>query len=278
LTVGAGLAIAGGVSAAGGITSAVIGSNAAKTAAQEQEAGESNAINEENQIIGLQEQNQAPYLSLGQTGISNLMAALQNGTYGPGSNPNFTAPTLQDLQNYPGFQFSVQQGEKNIGEAQAASGGAFTGGTIKAEDQYATNLGTTTYGNEFNQALSTYEANLGKQAQEFQQLITPVQIGEGSAASLNSSIGGTGANISQLLASLGATQAAGTVGSANAISSGISGATSNISSLLLLGQLLNGQGGGTGVTTGQPASTTTSSLSDPTPYDNYLAAAGIGPD
>ena len=45
-----GLAIAGGLAAAGGITSAVIGSNAATTAAGEQTQAEGNALALQNQI------------------------------------------------------------------------------------------------------------------------------------------------------------------------------------------------------------------------------------
>lgn len=238
LTIGAGTAIAGGLSAAGGLASAVIGSSAAKTAAKEQEEATQQAIAEQQREFNIEQGNSAPFVQAGQQSIAQIMKGLQDGTFGPGSIPNFKPPTLADAQQTPGYQFTQQQGNKGILEGAAATGGAISGGTLKSLDQYNTNLANTTYSNIYNQALSTYGANLTNQAQQFGQLVAPAQIGSGSTAAINATGSQTSSSIAGLLQALGTSQAAGTVGSANAISSGLTGATNSLSQSLTLPYLL----------------------------------------
>jgi hypothetical protein len=226
------LAIGGIASVVGGVSSAVIGSNAATTAAGEQEQATEQGIAEQQREFNIEQQNAAPFVQAGQTSISDIMAGIQNGTFGPGSTPAFTAPTLAQAQQTPGYAFTQQQGDKGILEGAAAAGGAVSGGALKSLDQYNTNLANTTYSTIYNQALSTYGANLTNQAQQFSQLATPAQIGSGSTAAVNATGAQTSNSIANLLQSLGTSQAAGTVGSANAITSGITGATNNANSTL----------------------------------------------
>lgn len=246
-SVAVGLGIAGLASAGAGIASAVVGSNAATTAAGEQEQSAQNALNFQQQVFGQEQANEAPYLGAGDQSISTLMADIGNGTYGPGSIPSFSAPTLAQAQQYPGYQFTQQQGDKGILEGAGAAGGAISGGTLKSLDQYNTNLANTTYGTIYNQALSTYGANLEAQGQQYSQLLAPAQLGASAATSANTAENATAQNVGSLMTQLGNAQAAGTVGSANAISSGLTGATNSISQTALLNAIMNGSyGGGTG--------------------------------
>ncbi len=270
-----GLGIMGLLGAAGSIGSAVLGSNAATTAAGEQTTAEQNALNFQEQMFGTQQQNMAPYLSAGSSSLSQLMAGLQSGKFG--SLPNapqytggaFTAPTLAQAQQTPGYQFTAQQGSKGILEGAGAAGGAISGGTLKALDSYNTNLANTTYGNTFNQALQTYNAGLqgyqaqlqgynalmGQQQQEYNQTLGPAQLGENAAASINNTGTMAAQNVGNLMAGIGNAQAAGTVGSTNAITSGITGATSSLSQAALLQMLLSGGGGNLGQNTPGGAAT-----------------------
>lgn len=230
--------IAAGLGAAGSLGSSLIASNAAGKAATEQEQATEQGIAEQQREFNIEQQNSAPFVQAGQQSIAQIMAGLQNGTFGPGSIPNFTPPTLAQAQQTPGYQFTQQQGDKGVLEGAAAAGGAISGGSLKSLDQYNTNLANTTYSNIYNQALSTYGANLTNQAQQFGQLVAPAQIGSGSTAAINATGSGTASSIAGLLQNLGTSQAAGTVGSAGAISTGIAGAATSLSQGLTLPYLL----------------------------------------
>lgn len=211
------------------VASSEIGANASETASQQQ-------VNQENKALDYTEQTEAPFVGAGQTSIAELMAGLQNGTFGPGSNPTFTPPTLAQAEQTPGYQFEQEQGQLGIDRTAAAAGGAFTGGTLKAGSAFNTNLATTTYQTQFNNAFQSYQAQLAKQAQEYQQLITPATLGANAAA-------GTSTNVANLMSNIGNAQAAGTVGTANAVTSGISNGTNGILQAYLLNGALNPNSG-----------------------------------
>jgi hypothetical protein len=50
------------------------------------------------------------------------------------------APTLEQLQNMPGFQFAMDEGRKNLENSAAARGTLLTGGTLKDISTYGTNM------------------------------------------------------------------------------------------------------------------------------------------
>ena len=247
MAIGTGIAVAAGVGALGGLGSALIGSNAATTAAGEQTQAEGNALALQNQIYQQGVTNETPFVQSGQQALSSLMSGEASGAFSmPASAaPTFTAPTLAQAQQTPGYQFTQQQGSKGILEGAGATGGAISGGTLKSLDQYNQNLATTNYSNIFNQALSTYGANLStyqaQQAakqQQYAQLMGTAGLGQGAAASEAGIGASTGNTMAQLMASIGSSQAAGTVGSANAITSGLTSGVNNATQTYLLNQLL----------------------------------------
>lgn len=71
--------------------------------------------------------------------------------------PQFTAPTLEQAQNSPGYQFRLQSGQQALERSAAARGVLRTGGTLTDLIQYGQNFGQQEYGNTFNQALSAYD-------------------------------------------------------------------------------------------------------------------------
>ena len=76
------------------------------------------------------------------------------GTYGslmsgfPGG--NFQAPTLQQAENTPGYQFALQQGQNALQASAAANGSLLTGGTLNALDSYSQGLADTNYNNIYD--------------------------------------------------------------------------------------------------------------------------------
>lgn len=226
----------------------LFGSNAADTAAQQQQQAGQQAINFQTQSTNQQEQAQQPFESAGQTSIAQLMQGLQSGQLGLGSSgqvPTFTAPTEGDTESTPGYQFTRDQANKGVLQASAAGGGAITGGTLSAIGAKDTQLANATYGDRFTQALQGYQAklagfgqNLAAKAQDFSQLFGIGQLGESATQNVNQGRQVAATNISDLMTQIGNSKAAGTVGSSNAITKGLTGGVSSLTQGLLLDKLL----------------------------------------
>lgn len=237
MSIGTTAAIIGGISAAGSIASGAIGAHAASSAADKQVAAEQQALDFQKGVYGDQVKNQQPYVDAGQYSIGQLMKQLQNGTFGAGSNPNFTAPTADEARATPGYEFTLSQGMRGVGASQAARGMALSGAGVKEAAGYATGLADTTYNDVFSRALQGYQANLQKQAQEYGQESGVATLGQSAIQSIGNTGTQAATNIGNIMSNIGNAQAAGTVGSANAWSNGISGATNGIVQSLLLNKL-----------------------------------------
>lgn len=170
----------------------------------------------------------------------------------------FSAPTLQQAQQAPGYQFGLQQGEGALQAGAAANGSLLTGGTQNALDQYAQNYADTNYNNVYNQALQTYGTNYNtwanQQASEYNKLASLAGMGQTTAQTLNTegltstgqianTLGQTGQNIAGQNTNAAAATASGYVGAGNALSGMFSGLGGNASQLSMLYALMNGQNG-----------------------------------
>ena len=108
--------------------------------------------------------NLAPYANFGASAMPNIMQQLglggggsslnlQKFNYGPFSfNP-------QDLQNTPGYQFTLNQGLKNTNNALSSQGLLGSGAQGKALADYTTGLASNTYNQQLNNALNAYKTN-----------------------------------------------------------------------------------------------------------------------
>jgi hypothetical protein len=228
----------GGFLGIGSLIGSIVGAGASETASQDQLQESQNALGFQQQVYGQQQANLAPYLQAGNTSLSSLMADFQNGTFGPGSIPAFTAPTAAQAQATPGYQFQLQQGSQAVAEQAASTGATGGGGEAKALEQYGQGLASTTYQNTFQNALSQYQAALTGQAQNYNQLAGVVQTGLGAATGVNQAGTAAATNVAGLMTGEGNAQAAGAVGVANAVTGGISNAQQNY----LIQQYLNGGG------------------------------------
>lgn len=90
-----------------------------------------------------------------QTGV----AAPNPYTFTPFSYGDFSAPTLADAQNQPGYQFGLQQGQQALENSAAARGTLRGGGTLKDLFGYTNAAAEQNYGNVFNQDLTSYNTN-----------------------------------------------------------------------------------------------------------------------
>lgn len=71
----------------------------------------------------------------------------------------FKAPTMEQAQADPGYQFSLQQGQKALETSAAARGIARTGGALKDLLAYGQDRGAQQYENVYNREAQNYQQN-----------------------------------------------------------------------------------------------------------------------
>ena len=297
ISAGTGALIGGGLSAAGGLASSLIGSNAAQSAAQTQEQALQNAIAEQQREFNTTQTNEAPWLAAGGGALSQLTSGTAPGgalvaPYGATyqTPAPFAAPTGVDESNDPGYAFRLAQGNEAIQRAAAASGGAFSGGTLKALSRYGQDYASNEYQNVYNRALQGYNTNVNTGLNAFNTQFNAYNTSQGNTYNRLASLAGMGqtatgqlgqlgqtnaSNIGNLLTGQGNAAAAGTLGSASAINSGLNSivgggnnALNYYQNGLLLNALTGGSGGG-GAGSGTPYPTL--------PYDPGLPGAAGTP-
>jgi predicted flap endonuclease-1-like 5' DNA nuclease len=258
-TIGAVGAIGGSaISASAAGKAASTQANAADYSANLQAQEAQNALNVQEQEWNQQQQNEAPWLNAGKAGLSNLQTLLGLGPnksapgYGSLNTP-FTAPTIAQAQEYPGYQFGLQQGEGALQNTAAAKGNLLSGNSEEALNNYAQNYAQNDYSNVYNQAFNTFETN---QTNQFNKLAALSGIGQTAATTLGAEGSQAAGNIAGVdltagaqqgadYQNAGAAEASGYVGAANAYSGALTGTSGNLMNLYLLSQLggLGTQGG-----------------------------------
>ncbi|MCF7642934.1 DNA transfer protein p32 [Acinetobacter johnsonii] len=204
--------IAGGAAIAGGAMASSASKKAAKT--QAASADQASAIQQAN--FEQTREDLMPYKQAGDTSLKQLMGQM-------GSNGYFNQSYEGDKFNFqadPSYKFRQQQGFDGIQSQAAAQGGLLSGATLKALNDYNSNLASQEYGNAFNRWQSTdnnnYERFNADQTNRYNRLSNLVGVGQNAAAQ----VGNAGAQTSQAIANntmAGANSiAAGQVGSANA--------------------------------------------------------------
>lgn len=196
---------------------AVIGAVGSGVAGAEQASGQKAAAatqqNMFNTIVG-QEQ---PFLQGGYGAEATLSDMTKPGGY---LAQQFN-PTEQDLENYPGYKFQLDQGNLALNSANSAGGSALSGAAMKNLMNFNQGLAASNYSNYFNQ-FQTQQNNI------FNRLQGIASMGQNAAGNL----GSAGANLGSGIASAQA-------GAAGSIAGGIAGATNNIGQGLTLSQLMN---------------------------------------
>lgn len=239
----------------GFVAAAGIGAVGSMVAGSEQASGQEAAAGTQqnmfNTIVG-QEQ---PFLQGGygaEKTLSELTGgASPTGAGGAASGTNLPGgyltqtfnPTEQDLENYPGYQFQLKQGNLALNSANSAGGSALSGAAMKNLMGFNQGLAATNYGNYFNQ-FQTQQNNI------FNRLQGIASMGQNAAGNL----GTAGANLGSGIASAQA-------GAAGSIAGGIAGASNNIGQSMMMSQLM-GNSGGSGVDTGYIGSQATNAVND----------------
>ena len=137
-----------GANAAGKASNAEV--QGAQAAQKEIEQNQTNAVDAQKTALSNVTAAEQPYQTLGSTSANHLADLVSSG---------FTAPTLQQAEQTPGYQFTLGQGIDAIDKSAAANGNLFSGTTGKALTDYATGLASTTYQQDYQNALNSYLAN-----------------------------------------------------------------------------------------------------------------------
>ena len=208
------------------IGSSLLGGSAASSAASTQAAAADRAAQLQNDQYNQTRADQAPWRAAGETALNQLIPLATN--YTPFSYNSMTAD--------PGYQFRLQQGQEALGHQNAARGGAVSGTSLKAMQDYAQNSAS----NEYNNAFNRYQANRQAQLGPLQSL---AGIGQTATNFTGQAGAANAANVGNLITGGAAANAAGQVGTANALTSGL-GTYLNYSGGNNLVSALRGGGGG----------------------------------
>lgn len=202
------------------IASGLIGSKASKKAAEQQAAAIRQAAEIQERMYQQQRADLAPYRDIGYQSLKDITAQKP---YLTGRFEDYRSEYLD-----PSMAFRLGIGEQTTQRAANVGGGAISGNTLRALQDYSQGLASTEYSNAFNRFqtergnIYNTLANIAGMGQN--AVNTGVQAGQATAQSLG-----------QLAVGGGQAQAAGTIGSANAIA-GALGGVGNAGQMYGLGQ------------------------------------------
>lgn len=125
--------------AGGAALSYIGGQNAADTAAAAQRDASSSANALQRYMYDQNRSDQQPWMDAGKTALSQLQD--------PYMSRQFSA---QDFVKDPGYDFRMQQGQRNLESSAAARGNLNSGATLKALQRYGQDFASNEYSNAYN--------------------------------------------------------------------------------------------------------------------------------
>lgn len=120
-----------------------LSSDATGDAAQTQADAANNATALQKQMFDQTRADNAPWRAAGETSLNKLMALLNDGSL----TSRFAG---KNVQNDPGYQFGLQQGQQGIERSAAARGMGLSGAALKAASQFNQDYAGTKYGQAFD--------------------------------------------------------------------------------------------------------------------------------
>lgn len=263
IPMGTAAAIAGGGSVLGGL----ISGGASKSAANTQAQAAQYAANLQYQMYNQTAARLQPWVSSGTAAQNQLGGLLGLSGYqasGAGGLPTGALttpfqPTMQQLAQTPGYQFTLQQGEQAVtnqatglgqGPGQTPTGQAVSGPEGRGLATFASGLASTTYQQQF-QNYWTQLNNI------YNMLSGQSQTGANAAAGVGQAGTATAQSAANALQTGAAAQAGGQIGAANALSGALGNvgniATNYATTNAILGQLGQQQASAAGTAAGNPA-------------------------
>lgn len=260
----------------GGLLGGAASAAGSVASANELAKAQQQALNFQQSVYNTSQQQLAPYYSAGANALPSLYGGVNTpvspgllgetpqafgGASGTpvGSAPVYNLPnfTLDQFQSSPGYQFQLQQGVNAIQNAAGPKTGVLSGNTLQALQSYGTGLANqdwynwlTNQQNNYNTAFQaqnqSYLQNYGIANQNQNNLysrLLQLALGGQQAATLTGPQTSLAGTIGNTQSSIGASNAAGTLGLTGGISNALNSLTGNnqYSSLI---SALNGANGG----------------------------------
>ena len=190
------------------IASGLIGARASKKAAEQQAAAirEASAIQE--RMYQQQRADLAPYRDIGYQSLKDITAQKP---YLTGKFEDYRSEYLD-----PSMAFRLGIGEQTTQRAANVGGGALSGNTLRALQDYSQGLASTEYSNAFNR-FQTERGNI------YNTLANIAGMGQNAVNTGVQAGQATAQNLGQLAVGAGQAQASGTIGQANALAGAFGG-------------------------------------------------------
>jgi hypothetical protein len=192
--------------------SALVGAYSAKKSASAQQKAADEAAQVQREIFQKQTELAEPFRQAGITSQNELMRLLGIGGDATAADYGMLARGFrpQDLEMEPGYQFRLREGMKALDRRLSAGGRMFSGGALKAGQQYGQELASQEYMNAFNRAQAQLGTRLGA-------LGSLYGAGQAATQQVGQQAGQYGENVGNLLMAGGAARASGYAGMANAL-------------------------------------------------------------
>lgn len=182
----------------------------------------------------------SPYSTAGSTALNTLMSYLQGtgaqdaGVGGGGPNLLSTfAPTQQQLENTPGYQWARSQALGAMANSGAAKGLGSSGNLVQQIGQTATGMASQT----FQQQLENY---MKQNQQAFNMLFAPAGLGASAAGGIANAAMGTAGQVGNAAMGGANALAGGIMGQANAQAQGMNVLSTGLSALPTYGGFYGG--------------------------------------
>ena len=180
-----------------------------------------------------------------------LASVAGEGLMAPWTTP-FQAPSVEQMQQDPSYQFRLQQGQQALERSAAARGTLLTGGTLKDLAGFAQGLASSEFDKIYNRNLGEYRQAYdifnNNQSNQFNRLSALAGLGQNSAANLGAQGSSYAQNAGDLMTGAGNAQGAANIAAGNAYG----GMYGNLGNLAVLGGMSWPQGGGSGGNSSYP--------------------------
>lgn len=152
----------------GSVIGGVLQSNAAGDAAQAQTKAAKKSAKTQIKMYKRSREDLKPFFEGGAETFDNLLTKL----------PQFSAaftPTIAELEQTPGYRFTLDQGLKSVANNYAARGLGSSGAAMKGAADYATGLADSTWRSRFDE-------DLRQKQQQYGMYMGPATVGQNAAA------------------------------------------------------------------------------------------------
>jgi hypothetical protein len=196
------------------VASAAIGSSASRSAAKTQASAARDATELQAAQYEQTRADQEPWRAAGVNALGEMQRTA-------GNVPGAFRFGMADYQADPGYGFRLSEGRKALASKARARGGAVSGTSLKAMQDYAQESASNEFQNAYNRAFTSYGTDVARENQLYNRQAGLAGIGQTSANLVNQAGQNYALNAGNLMTSGAAAEAAGRVGSANAITGGL---------------------------------------------------------